>query len=143
MLDRFISLLYCMFVIIFQILLKFELKCVTQLSLKKGQAVGARMAGALVTRTAEMLGFSRATISNTIKKFKKHGKTSSNRSNSGRTSKHTNRDRRALKHIVRRNHPNAAARVTAESSQYLNSPVSTRLSASAFYYQHSDEVEVV
>ena len=40
-----------------------------------GQIVGARMAGALVTETAELLGFLRAAISRTMTEFKKHGKT--------------------------------------------------------------------
>ena len=35
--DRFDYLLDCIFVILFQILLKFMLKCVTELSLKKGK----------------------------------------------------------------------------------------------------------
>ena len=55
---------------------------------KKWQIVGARMAGISVTKTAELLGFSRAAISKTMKL----GKTSSNRSNFGRTSKLTDRE---------------------------------------------------
>ena len=43
---------------------------------EKRQIVGARMAGASVTKTTELLSFSRATISRTIKEFNKHGKTS-------------------------------------------------------------------
>ena len=40
---------------------------------EKGQIVGAPMAGTSVTITAELLGFSRAAISRTMTKFKKHG----------------------------------------------------------------------
>ena len=54
---------------------------------EKLQAVGTRIAEASVTKTAELLGFSRATISRTITDFKKHGQISINRINSGRTFK--------------------------------------------------------
>jgi len=47
---------------------------------EKGQIVGARMAGASITKTAELLGFSRTTMSGTMSEFEKHGKTSNNRS---------------------------------------------------------------
>ena len=50
---------------------------------EKGQIVGARMAGASITKTVELLGFSRATISRTMSEFEKPGKTSNNRSSSG------------------------------------------------------------
>ena len=36
--------------------------------LRKGQIIGARMAGASVTKAAELLGFSRATISRAMTK---------------------------------------------------------------------------
>ena len=55
--------------------------------LEKGQIVGARIVGASVTKTADVLGFSRAIISRTMTEFKKHGKTSSNRNNYGLTCK--------------------------------------------------------
>ena len=79
-----------------------------------------------VTRPAELFCFSRATISRTMTEFKKQGKTSSNRSTSGRNSKFTDSDRRALKHIVGRKHRTIAAKVTAELNQQLNSTVSTK-----------------
>ena len=58
--------------------------------------------------------------------FKKQGKTSSNRSNSGHISKLTNRDRRALKRIVGGKHWSTAAKLTAELNKHLNSPVSIK-----------------
>ena len=67
-------------------------------------------------------------------KFKKHGKTSCNRCNSGRIFKVTDRDRRALKRIVGRKHRTTGAKVTAELNQHLNSPVSTRTSNNARYH---------
>ena len=66
----------------------------------KGQIVGARMAGFSVTKTAELIGLWRANISKTMTELMKHKKLSSNQINSGRTSKLTDRDRRALKRIV-------------------------------------------
>ena len=50
---------------------------------EKGQIVGARMAGASITKAAELLSFSRAIISRTMSKFEKHDKTN-NWSSSGR-----------------------------------------------------------
>ena len=40
---------------------------------EKWKIVGARMAGASVTKTAELLGFLRATLSRTMTEYKKHG----------------------------------------------------------------------
>ena len=51
---------------------------------EKGQIVGARMAGASITKTAELLRFSRANMSRTMSEFEKHDTTSNNRSSSGR-----------------------------------------------------------
>ena len=39
---------------------------------EKGQIIGARMAGASVTKTAELFGFSSAAISRTMSEFKNH-----------------------------------------------------------------------
>ena len=91
------------------------------------ESVKGQIVGAAVTNTAELLGFSRATISRTMTEFKiKQGKTSSNRRNPGRTYKLTDKDRRASQRIVGRNHRTTAARVPAELNQYSNSTVSTK-----------------
>ena len=89
---------------------------------EKEPIVGARMA----TKTAELPGYSKATISRIMTEFKKHEKTSGNRNNSGRNFKLTDNDRRALKHIVGRKHLTTAAKVTVELNQHLNSPVSIK-----------------
>ena len=95
--------------------------------MKKGKLLDlVWRAGASVTKTAELLGFSRVTILRTMKEFEMHGKTSSNRSNSGQTSKHTGRGGRALKCIVGKDHGTTAAKVTDELIQHLNSPVSIK-----------------
>ena len=88
-----------------------------QTEFEKEQIVGARMAGASVTKAAELFGFRRATISRTKTEFKKHGKLSNNRSNSGRISKITDRERLELKRIVGRKHRTTTAKVTAQLNQ--------------------------
>ena len=82
------------------------------------------MTGASVTKTAELFGFSRATISSTI--IKEARKNLGNRSNSGRISKLTDGDRCALKRIVGRKQRTTAAKVTSELNQHLISIVSTK-----------------
>ena len=55
---------------------------------EKGQIVGAHMAGASITKTAEIYTITiYHTISNTMSEFEKHDKASNNRSSSGRPSK--------------------------------------------------------
>ena len=84
------------------------------------------MTGVSITQTAELLSFSRATISRTMSEFEKHGKTSNNRSSSGRPFKLSNRDRRSIKRIVSKNPRTTAPKVCAELNQHLSNPVSTK-----------------
>ena len=88
-----------------------------------------------------------------------HGKTSSNRSNCGRTFELTDKDRHALKRIVGRKHRTNAAKVTAELNQHLNSQVSNMpvrreinkagshgraaIRKPVFRYQHLEEVDQI
>ena len=60
---------------------------------ERGQIVGARMVEASITKTAEFLSFSRATISRTMTQFEKYEKVSNNWSNSGGPSKLSDRER--------------------------------------------------
>jgi transposase len=91
----------------------------------KGQIVGARLAGASVTKTATVLVVSKATVSKVILAFTKHGKTTSAKRSSGRKSTLTERDRRTL-WIASKNHRTTAAQVTAELNIHLEDPVSTK-----------------
>ena len=63
---------------------------------KRGQIVGARMAGTSVTKTAELFGEVRSTVSKIMTAFEKGGKTSP-KQNIGRKRKLSDRGHRKLK----------------------------------------------
>jgi predicted transcriptional regulator len=52
----------------------------------RGQIVGVHLAGASVTKTATLLGVSRATVSKVMLAYMDHGKTTSVKWNSGQKS---------------------------------------------------------
>jgi transposase len=93
---------------------------------EREQIVGARLAGAFVTKTATLLNVSRVTVSKVISAYTNHGKRTSAKRNIGRKSKLTKRDRHILRRIVSRNHIPTAAHVIAELNIYLEDPVSTK-----------------
>jgi transposase len=67
---------------------------------ERGQMIGVRLAGASVTKTATLLGVSRATVSEGMWAFTSHGKTTSAKRNKWRKSTLRERGRRALRRIV-------------------------------------------
>jgi hypothetical protein len=79
-----------------------------------GQIVGARLVGACVTKTATLSGVWRATVSEVMSAYTNHEKTTSAKRNSGRKSTLTERDHRALRRIVSRNHRTTAAQVMGQ-----------------------------
>jgi hypothetical protein len=58
--------------------------------------------------------------------YKNHGNTTSVKSNSGRKSTLTERDRRTIRRIVSKNHRTTAAQVTAELNIHPEDHVSTK-----------------
>jgi transposase len=92
-----------------------------------GQIIGAHLAAASMTKTAPLLGVSRATVSKFISAYADHGKTTSAKRNSGRKSTLTERDRRKLRRIVSKNHRTTVAQVTAELYSHPKDLVSTKI----------------
>lgn len=93
---------------------------------ERGMIVGARLAGATVSETANIVGAGRSTVSTVMTAYSKEGKTSSAKHNSGRKSKLTDRDRRALKRIVARKHKTTASQITSEMNTHLQEGVSVK-----------------
>jgi len=87
---------------------------------QRGQIVGACVAGASVTKTATLLGVSRAAVYKVMTTYTHHGRTSSAKRNSGQKPKLNERDCRTLKRIVSINHRSTAAKVTAELNVHLD-----------------------
>jgi hypothetical protein len=65
-----------------------------------------------VTKTAILLGVSRATASKVMLAYTNHGKTTSAKRSSERKSTLTERDSRTLRRIVSKSHRTTAAQVT-------------------------------
>ena len=84
------------------------------------------MAGACVTKTAEIFSVARSTVSKSMVVFEKEGKTSSLKQNLERKRKLSDRDCRTLTRIVRKDHKNTAPKMTAELNDHLEKPVSSK-----------------
>ena len=67
---------------------------------KRGQIVGARMAGASVTKTTKLLGLAKSTVSKEMIAFEKEGKTSSLEQNSWRKRKLSDWYRRTFSYAI-------------------------------------------
>ena len=93
---------------------------------QRDQILGAHMAGASVTKTAESFGVTRSTVSKVMTAFEKEGKTSSLKQSSGRKRKLSDRDYLTLMQLVRKNHENTAPKISAELNEHLENPVSSK-----------------
>ena len=90
---------------------------------KGGQIVDAVMAGASVTKIAQLFGVARSTIS---KIFEKEGKISSLKQDSGRKRKLSDMDRRTLTQILRKDYKDITPKIIAEVNGHLENPVSSK-----------------
>ena len=73
---------------------------------KRGEIVGAPIAGASETKTVELVVEARSTVSEVMTVFEKEGKTSLLKQNSERKRELSDRDRWTHTRIVRKNHKN-------------------------------------
>jgi transposase len=89
---------------------------------ERGKIVGTCLTGKSATKTATLLGVSRATVSKVMSACTNHRKTISAKKNSGRKSTLTERDRRTLRRVASKNHRTNAAQLNIHSED----PVPTK-----------------
>ena len=94
---------------------------------QRGQIVCACLAGTPLTKTAAVLGVSRAAVNKVVTAHTNRGKTSPAKKNSGRKPKLSGKISPYFEEdCVKKNHKTTAAKVIVELSIQLQSPVSTR-----------------
>jgi predicted transcriptional regulator len=79
-----------------------------------------------VTKTANLLGVSRAAVSKVMVAYTNHGETSSAKKNRGRKPQLSDSDCQTLMMNVSNNYRSTAAKVKAELNIYLEDPVSNK-----------------
>jgi len=93
---------------------------------QRGLIVGARLAGASVSKTTTLCGVTQGTISNVMTAYTVYGKTESAKHSSDRKTKLQDRDRRALNRIVTSQKKTTTKKLTTELNMHLNTPVSSK-----------------
>ncbi|GFY30840.1 transposable element Tc1 transposase [Trichonephila clavipes] len=91
---------------------------------KRDMIIGARLAGASLSRTANLGVVLSTTVSRVMTVYTNLGKVSSAKHNSGRKLK--DRDRRVLKRIVAQNRKTTLPQITSEMNTHLLNSVSTK-----------------
>jgi predicted transcriptional regulator len=105
---------------------------------QREQIVCACLAGASVTKTANLLSVSRAAVSKVMMAYKNHGKTSSAKKNRGQKPQLRERDCLTLIMNVSNNYRSTAAKIKAELNIYLEYLVSNKNNLTrASQIQHS------
>ncbi|GBN85401.1 hypothetical protein AVEN_76842-1 [Araneus ventricosus] len=94
--------------------------------MQRGMIIGARLARASMSGTANLLGVSSPPVSRVMTAYTKLGKVSSAKHKSGQKSKLNDRDRRGLKRIVARKRKTTLPQITKEMNTSFQNPVSTK-----------------
>ena len=93
---------------------------------KRGQIVGAYMAGVSVTKNCRIIWYNKEYCLESNESIWERRKNPSLKQNSGRKQKLSEWDLQTLKQIVWKDHKNTAPKITAEPNDHLENPVTLK-----------------